>query len=112
MKLNPYLIFDGNCESAINFYADVLDGEIKVLSRFSDMPKGEFQIPKTSENLVMHCTLEFGGNTIFASDAIENFSSGSNFNLSINADNDEEGAAIFNSLAEKGKVVMLSLIHI
>ena len=27
MQLNPYLSFDGHCEAAFKFYAEVLDGE-------------------------------------------------------------------------------------
>ena len=106
MKLNPYLTFDGQCESAINFYADVLDGEIKMLSRFSDMPEGEFEVPESAKNLVMHCTLEFRGNSILASDTIEEHSTGTDFSLSLNAEDNEEGEALFNSLAENGKVIM------
>ena len=106
MKLNPYLTFDGDCESAMNFYADVLDGKIQMLSRFNDMPDGEFKVPDHAKNLVMHCTLEFRGNTILASDTIEEHSSGTDFSLSINTEDNEEGEAIFNSLAENGKVIM------
>lgn len=28
MKLNPYLMFSGNCREALNFYKEQLDGEI------------------------------------------------------------------------------------
>ncbi len=40
----PYLHFNGNCEEAFNFYADVFGGKIISLSRFEDKP----------DNPVMH----------------------------------------------------------
>ena len=49
MKLNPYLTFNGNCEAAINFYKDVLDGDISIMSRFEDAPPGEFPIPDSAK---------------------------------------------------------------
>ena len=108
MKLNPYLTFNGNCEEAMNFYKDVLDGEITIMSRFEDAPQGEFQIPEFAKNLIMHCTLEFKGCTILASDTTEpdKFVIGSNTTLSINIDNLDEGSAIFYSLLDGGNAVM------
>ena len=34
MQLTPYIIFNGNCEEALNFYAKAFGGEIKNLSYF------------------------------------------------------------------------------
>jgi len=108
MKLNPYLTFKGNCEEAINFYKDVLDGEIALMSRFEEAPPGEFPIPEFAKKLIMHCTLEFRGNSILASDTTEpdKLKIGSNTTLSINADDADEGSAIFRSLQEGGHTIM------
>lgn len=108
MKLHPYLTFNGNCEEAMNFYKDVLNGEITVMSRFEDAPQEEFPIPEFAKKLIMHCTLEFGGCTIMASDTTEpnKFVIGSNTTLSINADDADEGSAIFHSLLDGGNAVM------
>jgi len=34
MQLTPYIMFNGNCEEALNFYVKAFDGEIKNLMRF------------------------------------------------------------------------------
>ena len=38
MKINAYLNFDGNCEEAIAFYAQCLDGKVESLMRFGETP--------------------------------------------------------------------------
>lgn len=37
-RLQPFLIFDGDCEEVLDFYAECLDGEIVMLQRFSESP--------------------------------------------------------------------------
>lgn len=108
MKLNPYLTFNGNCEEAMNFYRDILDGEITIMSRFEDAPQDEFPIPEFAKKLIMHCTLEFKGCSIMASDTTEpdKFEIGSNITLSINAGDFDEGSGIFSSLLEGGHAIM------
>ena len=105
MKLNPYLAFNGNCEDAINFYKDALDGEILMMMRYSESPPEAFSVSEAMKNLVMHCTLQFNGLTILASDNM-NSTHGNNFSLSIMADDEEQAVAMFNSLSENGQVIM------
>ena len=38
MKLTPYIHFQGNAEEAINFYAEVLGGNIIALNRYGANP--------------------------------------------------------------------------
>ena len=107
MQLNPYLNFPGTCEEAINFYKDILDGEIKMLMRYSEAPPGSFEPPKGMEDKVMHCTLEFSGLTVLASDCHDgNYEPGNNCHLSLNIKSDEEAAKVFNDLAVGGAVTM------
>ena len=108
MKLNPYLYFDGNCEEAIEFYADVLGGETKLMMRFSDAPAGSFPIEDEWKNKIMHATLEFGdGINILLSDEVNpGFSQGNNMHMSLNVPNEEEAEKIYNSLLEGGTTKM------
>jgi uncharacterized glyoxalase superfamily protein PhnB len=34
MKINPYLILDGNCEAAFGLYEKALNGKIAMIQRF------------------------------------------------------------------------------
>ncbi|WP_299556255.1 VOC family protein [Seonamhaeicola sp.] len=109
MKAHTYLHFNGNCETAMNFYKDVLDGTMTTFMRFGEAPEEAFKAPDFAQNWVMHCTLEFGGTLLMASDYLsqdQDFVSGSNFAVSISVDDEAQGQAICDSLAEGGKLMM------
>lgn len=108
MKLNPYLNFDGNCEEALNFYADVLAGEIKMLMRFSEMPPDTCEIDEALKDKIMHATLEFGeGNTLLFSDSgAPDFVQGTNAHMSLNIPEVTVAENIYNSLLEGGNATM------
>ena len=71
MKLLTYLAFDGNCEGAMNFYKDIFDGEIVMLSRFKDMPDDAMSVPAEALNLVLHCTLQFQNCSLRISETVD-----------------------------------------
>lgn len=102
--VQPYLNFNGNCEEAINFYKDVLGGELLFMQRYGDSPmKG-----MGNDNNVMHCTLKIGDSHIMASDNPPEQAAtvGSNISLAIGS-NDPAGAeTMFQKMAEGGKVTM------
>ena len=107
MKLHTYVMFAGNCEEAINFYKDVLDGEITELMRYADMPPGHMEVTQEIEDHVMHCTLKFHGNMLMASDNLgPDYTQGNAYHLSIDIEDVEEAVSVFNSLADGGKVAM------
>ena len=107
MRLNSYITFKGNCEDAMNFYKDVLGGEFTTFMRFKETPPDAFPVPDFAKDLVMHCTLEFSGCTLMASDTIEEdkLKIGSNTSLSVNA-GDDEASAIYNGLLVGGQSIM------
>jgi PhnB protein len=50
-KINPYLIFNGNCEKAFNFYKSVFGGEFSTISTFGDMPPMPgHELPEEAKN--------------------------------------------------------------
>ena len=58
--LKPYLRFDGNCEEAFGFYAEVFGGKIEYISRFNNQPGLENE----TVGKVMHASVrltEHGG---------------------------------------------------
>lgn len=107
MELAPYIIFNGNCEEALNFYAKALGGQIKDLRRYEEAPPGE-AITKNKQK-VMHATFFANGLFFMASDAHDESSApGKNgpIHLSINFDSVEEEEKIFNALSQGGKTTM------
>ena len=105
MKLIPYIMFSGNAEEALNFYKEVLKGEIKGLSRFGEAP---MNTPESHKDKIMHAIFSFGDNEIMVSDSMpgEPENSESNIHLSIDVPEVEELREVFTKLSEGGKVTM------
>lgn len=105
MKLYAYLGFKGNCEEALNFYKEALDGEILRLGRY-----GESQMETADElkDKIMHARLQFGDTLIMFSDMMgENEAdAGSMISLSIECDTLDQLEKVFPKMAEGGKVTM------
>jgi len=107
--VNPYLIFNGNCEEAFNFYKSVFGGEFTYMGRFKDMP-GEKPVSDSEKDLVIHVSLPLDKDSVLmGSDTTEsagkvNF--GNNIKLSLNTSGKEEADKLFNALSAGGKIIM------
>jgi PhnB protein len=110
--VNPYLIFNGNCEEAFLFYQSVFGGEFPYMGRFKDMPADENCPPPSEEeaNRVMHVSLPIGKDTIMmGSDSTSQSGDviiGSNVSLSINTESQAEADQLFNGLSAGGTIIM------
>ncbi|MGB8907631.1 MAG: VOC family protein [Candidatus Cybelea sp.] len=109
MQLEPYLLFDGRCEEALNFYKPAFGGEIEGLSRWSEMPKDAGGPPVTPEtaNRVMHANFKSAGVSFMASDATPGKTYGEGpISLSVSTTDVAEAERVFNYLAAGGNVEM------
>ncbi len=109
-QINPYLTFNGTCEQAFNFYKSVFGGEFTYIGKFKDMPS-DTPLPEGVGELIMHVSLPISKETnLFGSDANEAFGqtaeAGTNFAVSINAENEDEAKKLFDGLSAGGKVTM------
>jgi PhnB protein len=109
--INPYLMFNGNCEAAFDFYKKVFGGEFSRINRFIDMPPmAGMEVPDSAKNLIMHVSLPVSKETILmgsdANPAMGNIQTGQNVGLSINTDSRSEADRIFNGLASGGKITL------
>ncbi len=102
-KLNPYLNFAGNAREAMQFYAEVLGGELTI-NTF-----GEFGDPG-AENAdgVMHAAVDTpDGNTLMASDTPPGMDlAGGTAYVSLSGDDAEALRGQWARLSEGGQVVM------
>ena len=106
MKIHPYLVFDGQCEEAVSFYKDILGGTISMMSRFSEAPP-EMPFSEDLKDKIMHCTLEFAGGVLLASDGGgEPVIQGNNTYMSLNVPEEEEALTVFTALAKNGIIIM------
>jgi len=112
--VNPYLIFNGNCEEAFLFYKSVFGGEFPYMGRFSEMPPSDDENcpppPAEESNRIMHVCLPIGKETtLMGSDSTSQSGDvivGTNISVSINTDSREEADKIFNGLSAGGNVFM------
>jgi PhnB protein len=107
MHLEPYLVFGGHCEEALNFYKQVFNGEIEGISRWSEMPKDVGRTPVTPEtaNRVMHANFKSPGVSFMASDGMPDKTYGEGpISLSVTATDLAEAERVFNALASGGNV--------
>ena len=106
MDLIPYIIFDGNCEEALNFYVKAFEGQIKFLTYYEGTPGESFAKGK---NKVMHATFEGKGFSLMASDSGQGApvaETSGMVHLSINFDNVAEEEKVFSALVQNGKISM------
>lgn len=103
MQLTPYIIFNGNCEEALNFYAQALNGEIKDLMRFEGSPAEGMSADKQK---VLHAHFKAGEVFFMASDNPGGpQASGSGMvHLSLNFTDAEQQKKVFDALAEGGSI--------
>ena len=110
VSINPYLNFDGTTEEAFNFYKSVFGGEFAMVMRWKDFPEPD-KIPVSQHDKIMHISLPIGkNNMLMATDACESMgpglTTGNNFNLLLNTENEEESQRIFKALSEGGEATM------
>ena len=106
MQLNPYLFFNGQCEAAFKFYAQVLGGKIDGMLTHAGTP-AEQQVPAEWRDKIMHARLIVGDQVLMASDAPpDHYEKPTGFSVSIQIEDKAEAERIFNALAEGGKVQM------
>ncbi|WP_293870946.1 VOC family protein [Flavobacterium sp.] len=113
-SVNPYLVFNGNCEAAFLFYQSVFGGEFPYMGKFKDMPPSDDpNCPPPSaeeENRVMHVSLPIGnGSVLMGSDSNSQGGDvviGANVSISINTESRAEADKLFNGLSSGGNAFM------
>ena len=106
--IQPYLMFGGRCEEALEFYRSALDAQVDMLLRFSESPDPTppGMLPPGFENKVMHASFRIAGNVIMASDGCEVGAQFKGFSLSISVATEAEADRYFAALSDGGQVQM------
>ena len=108
MQVQPYLIFEGRCEEAIEFYKKALGAKVEVMMRFKDSPEPPPADCKPADpQKIMHATLKIGEATVMASDGMMQAKPEfKGFSLSLDFQSEDEAARKFKALGEGGNVTM------
>lgn len=104
-RLLAYMLFDGDCASAMTFYRKVLGGEIGNLTTVGESPMAA-QFPPASANRVINASLSFDGNTLMASDwmAPAPYPGIKGTRFTLDCESVEEASRIFAELAQEGQI--------
>ena len=107
MKINPYLIFNGDCKAAFTFYAQALQGRIDVMMTFGESPARE-HFPADLHNLIIHTCLSVDDQRIMGSDTTPDRPTDdmAGCSISLNVDSIAEAERVFAALSEDGNVQM------
>jgi PhnB protein len=106
--IQPYLIFGGRCQEALEFYKKALGAQVDLLMLHKDSPEPPppGMLKPGFENKVMHTTFRVGGSTLMASDGCGEETSFTGFSLSLAVPTEAEADRAFAALAEGGQVKM------
>jgi PhnB protein len=106
MKLNPYLIFNGQCEAAFTYYERCLGGKIVAKFTYGETPSAEHVSPE-SRDRIMHVCLTVGDAVLMGSDSPPEMYEERNGNyVSLSVEDPAEAERIYHALADGGTVRM------
>jgi PhnB protein len=106
MQLNPYLLFNGQCEAAMKFYDKCLDGKITMIMTYGDSPAAS-HVPTNMAKQVIHASLAVGDLLLQASDCPpDKYEKPQGFAVTLQIPDVAKGELVFNALANGGKVTM------
>jgi PhnB protein len=106
MQLNPYLLFNGQCEAAFKFYERIFGGKIEAMIPHEGTPAAE-HVPPEWRKKILHARLSVGDEVLMGSDAPpDRYEAMKGFSVTLGIDDPAEAERIFHALAENGTVRM------
>jgi PhnB protein len=105
--ITPYLVFNGECKDALEFYRSVFKcDEPKVLPYGDYMPEGSKTPPELLRTWVMHAEMVICGTNVWFADEAVPTAKGGSIKLSATVQTGKEAAAVFYALCVGGKVTL------
>ena len=106
MQVQPYLIFQGRCAEALEFYRKSLGAEVEMMMRFGESPE-KMPGAQPPADKVMHACVRIGETTILASDGeCVGKPDFGGFSLALSAQDEADAKRKFAALADGGQVRM------
>ena len=98
MKIQAYLAFNGNCQEALNFYANLFNAEIKNRQTYEDK---KIDVPSSFRQKLQHAELKGKGVHFMAYDAAPDtpLNNGNQINMSVDLNDLDEGKQLFKELS-------------
>lgn len=107
MKISPYMNFDGKCEAAFKFYAEVFGGQILAMMPFGDTPACD-HVPPECRDKIMHARLVVGDQVLMGSDCtpMHPYEGVKGASVALNVPKPADAERIFAALSQQGSVQM------
>jgi PhnB protein len=106
MKINSYLTFNGQCETAFKFYEKCFGGRIDAMFPHAGTPAEQF-VPAEWRSKIMHARLVVGDEVLMGSDAPpDRFEKPQGFSVSLQIQKPADAERIFQALAQDGTIQM------
>ena len=106
MQINPYLSFNGKCESAFKFYAKARGGRMIMMMRYGESPAAA-QTSPDSRDKIMHARPAVGDALSMGSDPPpQMYEPMQGVSVSLSVQEPGEADRVFAALAENGTVRM------
>jgi PhnB protein len=110
MKLNSYLMFNGNCKAAFDYYVKHLGAKVLMSMTYADAPPQSEQAPDckpTASDKIMHARIQLGDGVLMGSDSPpERFDRPAGFFVNIGTTDVKEAERFYAALADQGQVIM------
>lgn len=106
MSLDPYLLFNGNCEEAFKSYEQILGGKNVMKMKHGESPMAA-QVSPEWQNKIIHIRMEIGNRVLMGSDAPPaHYEKPQGFSVSFTAKDPADAERIFNELSKDGRIIM------
>ncbi|PJE30727.1 hypothetical protein PSM7751_02928 [Pseudooceanicola marinus] len=105
--MSIYLFFNGQARSALNFYAEVLGGEVEHVLTYADMPEPP-PLPREKHHWLMHGHMTSSYAEIMVSDRDGPEAAVDYMGFAIEIDDEDPGIAhhLFLRLSDRGEVIL------
>jgi PhnB protein len=104
-RVNPYILFNGTAEAAIDLYKKALGAKTENISRYGDVPGTD--APAEQKNHIMHAALRIGDGVVMVSDTTpDRAAAEGNIQIALHFTDSAEMAKAFEALSAGGKVTL------
>lgn len=105
--LGHYLMFNRNCEEALNVYEKAFGTKVTGIQKYKDMPPNPaFPVAEEDLNLVLHSRLVIDGAEIMCADSGQALTSGNNMYITLTSGKAEMIQQAWNALKDGGKIYL------
>ena len=106
MQLNPYLMFNGNCEEAFKFYEQALGGKIQAMLPHEGSPMEQHVAPEWRKK-IMHARMSVGDKVLMGSDCPpDRYEPMKGFTVTLSVEDPGEADRIFQALSPGATIGM------